>query len=534
MDEDNQPVAGAVIWVNDGEYKSHGTTNGKGLFALELDGPSARARWRTGAMIHVGARHEFHAPSTRATWSGPSQERLVFRLRGRGAVLVVQVVDDSGLAVPGAELRVTPAVTRDATGFAKAEGKGPVTRAPAVLTNGWGEAVLRGLEPGQARVQLSAQGFCPRSTTLRLVAGESTQRRLRMQHASSIEGRLTRTDGHDVSCARITGMGDDPDSVVETGSNARGEFFLRNLPAGRISLHAVCRDNGQITHQSTAEMVLEPGELGIWNALLEPVEVLAGTLLNAEGLPLVGWRVELQLEDAAQEPLHVTRTDEDGRYVLPDSQAGRAAQLYLYHPLAAGSLPTRVLQDPRSREDEIRLNQDEEHATPLRGRLREASGRPAVGVTFLVHLLGTGHNLSLTTDLVDASFRTPPLPPGEYVLIFPNHGRGWIPDVRYRVGAGELLDIGSLSLPAFGWLALAPSVPSRNSECRELRLVLQRPNIAPDFAYIVHDGRVELPIEVTLASGQYTLTVQDDPGQDSIEFTVASGATTQLGLPCTD
>ncbi len=534
VDEYGRGVKGAEVWADDGEYRLRGTTRAEGLFTLELDARTVLSLWRGGCSVQVGARHSKLSPSMLSAWSAPREHELVLELRGLGAELQVQVVDTAGIPISGVELHVGLDLNASDSPLRHDGTPGRVTPNPPTTSDPWGRALMLGLEPGLTRVQLHAEGYCPRSLSIQLFEGERTIRRLQLLSASSLRGRLTLADGRVLDCARVTAVGEDPEYAVEAFVDERGEFILRNVPAGHVALHAECRERGAITHAASTELTLRPGELRTWDAILFPVGVLSGRLVDADGSPLIGWRIELQFEGAVQEPLHVTQTDEDGRYNLPDSHTGRVAQLFLYHPDAAGGLPTRVLQDPRNRdrEGELQLNPGEDRSVRLKGRLRDAQGRPAFGIPFRVRRLSTGQEFSMTTSIEDASFETPALPPDSYILIFYNHGRGWIPNVSYQLGDTDTLDIGSLSLPLFGRLALSPAERARTVDCPDIKLVLHRPEIAPDFTYVVHDGRVDLPIEVDLAPGEYVLQLNSMPEADRVPFEVLSTFTTHLVVAC--
>jgi hypothetical protein len=530
LDEDGRGVPQAEIWVDDGSYSLRGQTDPQGALTLALEEVAVRARWHSGAEVLVGARHPDHGPSLLRAWSSPSSEPLILSLRGRGASLRLRIVDPAGLPIAGAAVGVAPDRSAPFAALSHDGLPARITPSPALVADGGGEVFFEGLEPGPIHVGLSGQGFCARSVGLRLVEGSLTERSLTLSPAASVRGRLTCLDGRVPAAARVLAVGANETPLVETLADATGEFELSEVPAGLVRLRAELRAAGELSHAAGAEVLLRAGVTTTWDVTLMPIDSLRGQLLSAAGEPLAGWRLELQRAEGSQEPLHIARTDEAGRYELPLPDTTLAARLLLYHPRSLGGIPTRVFTAPHELED-IELQPGEERSSSLRGHIRRPDGRPAGLVPFLVHRLGTGHHLSLVSGADGGSFETPPLPPGDYVLLFPTHGRGWLPNVRYEVGASELLDIGSVRLPELGLLELLPSIPTRSSECRELKLSLQRPDVGVDFSYVVHEGRTDLPVSLGLAPGLYSLQLLDSVPPQRLELTVAPGSSTDLTVP---
>ena len=530
LDEDGRGVPQAEVWVEDGSYALRGHTDQQGALTLELDPVAVADLWASGAQVLVGARHPAHGPSLLRAWNGPEEEELTLRLRGRGAALRLRLVDSAGLPIGGAAVHVSPDQSARFSALGHDGLPARITPGPALLTDGWGEVSFAGLEPGAAHVSLSSRGFVSRSVSLQLVEGALVERSLTLARAASVQGRLSCLDGKAAAFARVLAVGADDDALAETQTDSRGDYVLSEVPAGTVRLRAELRASGQLSQAATAEVLLRAGVTTTWDATLMPIDSLRGKLTDAAGLPLAGWRLELLRGDAEHEPLHIARTDEAGRYELPLPDTSLAARLLLYHPLSMGGIPTRSRSDLDELGD-IQLEPGEERSSPLRGRLRRPDGRPAGLVPFVLHRLGTGHHLSLLSSADGGSFETPPLPPGDYVLLFPTHGRDWLPNARYEVGPTELVDIGTIRLPELGLVELLPSVPTRSAECRELRLSLHRPEVGADFLYVVHEGRTDLPVSLALAPGEYSLQLLDSMPPERIEFTVVSSGTTQLIVP---
>jgi hypothetical protein len=537
VDELGHGVPDARIWADDGELRLRGLSDSDGAFDLLLDPDRVASRLEELLPVWIGARHRDHGPSILVPWRKPLEEELLLTLRGRGATLRLTILDSLGRPVEGVEATIGGLPGgRSPTGARVLGGSGTIRSlapAPVGVSSSWGEILFEGLEPGRRALALHAYGYCPRFGAIELVDGEIAERRITIDYACSVRGRLTRDDGLPVEAGRVLGRGADPLSEVQVFCDENGEYLLERLPAGRVRLFAECRSDGRVTHTASAELTLTAGPENAWDARLTRQEEIHGRLVDSQANPLPGWRVELRLEEDPQQPLRTARTEADGRFSLAASPPGHIAQLYIFHPLSAGSIATRIVRraQPGAVEERHQLAPGEEHSAPVRGTVRPPDGAPATGISFILHKLGGSQNYVVRVDEFDGSFVTPSVPSGEYVIHFPTHGRGWAADMRFRVKGGEPLDIGTIELQRTGTFELLPSEQKRRSESLQLRIQLKREGISAGFLYPIYAGRTDLPLELTLAPGRYQLVIPERSQGRPTDFRIESDQLTQLIAP---
>jgi len=532
-------IEGAEVWADDGELRLYGRSGPSGSFALELDRRRVEQRLAAELPVLVGARHSAHGPSVLSPWLPTREVELLLVLRGRGATLHLEILDPSGGPIEGALV-----VLGDRPGASGVDGldvlggrgvRRPLVPAPPGTSNTWGEVLFEGLEPGRRSISLFAHGYCPRHGFVELLAGEFADRQIRMEYACSVSGRLVRDDGLPVVGGRVLGRGERPLSEVQAVCDANGGYSLEHLPAGLVQLFAECRSEGRVTHTASTVLLVEPHREGAWSPVLTRQEEIHGRLVDARRAPLSGWRVELHTEEKASEPIRTTSTDLDGRFSLPIAAPGTPADLFVFHPLSAGSIETRVVRDVRADTTEHveQLDPGEDQSVPIRGRITLPDGEPAISIEFVLHRLGSAQNYRAWADEFDGSFESPLLPPGDYVLIFPSHGRGWTPDTLFHVEAGEPLDIGTIELRETGQLELLPSSQGRISQTLRIRIDLVRQGISRSFLLPIFAGMVDLPLELDLAPGGYRLVIPDRSVRP-VAFDIRSGETTQVVAPVSD
>jgi len=542
VDEEWRPVLGAELWIEREEWQMAGHTTAEGRFSLRLDPDFVAGRVREHRSIRLGARAAGHGPSLITSWLDPEQPAVRLILRNVGSVLRLEITNQNGEPVSQAEVRLgaplDPATGRPidvlfANGLA-----GTVTPNPLGLTDTWGQLLFEGLEPGERPLSIQAEGYCERSGRVTLVEGEFTERRIRLVPTCSVRGWLTREDGEPVLGARVIAYGEDPLEELSTTCDATGAFLLQNLPAGTVHLAAESRTRGEVTHSTSTELHLTAGELGEWKALLTRVDYLRGRLLDSNGLPLIGWRVELRENEDRETPLRVAETDVDGSYSIPEPLRFSPARLFFFHPLAERGVPTRIVPvDRPSRRDapqDEELAEDEELSHTIFGQVIDEGSPTPTSIRFLLKRLDDRLSYAVITSADDGSFVSPALPPGEYLAVFPSVGRGWAPDRTFvMTGRGDL-NIEILSIPRTGQLELLPSSMSRRSEGINLRITLRRDGITEDYPMQVFGGRAELPLDLELAPGTYSMISRGRTPERGLEFTIESDLTTTVILPGQD
>ncbi len=538
VDESWRPVPGAEVWIDEGLWRRAGESDVRGECSLTFDAEAWSRRFDAGRGVQIGARSSSHGPSLVTTLYAPPDAPLTLVLRGRGAELSLDVSDTLGRPVAGAAISFhDELLPQTSSSLAVLDGSGRYRRptpVPPATTDAWGRAQLFGLEPGARQLTITRDGFCTLHLTLSLLEGEQLRERVQLERAAGIRGRVRRTDGGSLEGLRITGVGLDPRSEVSSEGNQDGTYELSGLPAGPVSLFAELVVDGRVTHAARAQTRLEPGAWWTWNPSLQPVDLISGRLVDAWDGALQGWRVELRAGEESGE--FVAITDETGEYDLPRPRKYIGAQLWFYHPEAEGGLPSRIVQldDPGDQVPTVDLEEGLELASRFRGRLLKPNGQPPSGQTIALHRLIDHTVLALMPDPDTGYFETPALPPGEYMIVLPHHGRGWTPDQLFVLDGQNVSDMGVLVLPKNGKLSIYTEFADRRADCLNMRMELLRPGIAAGAGLPVLVGLAEVPQQFVLAPGNYRLELPDSKQQSPIEFTIESGQTTHVVLQGTE
>jgi hypothetical protein len=534
VDDSWRPVEGAEVWVDEGVWQDAGRSDKEGVITLTYDAADWLRRFAAGRPVRLGARSHEHGPalvtSLHAMPTGPV--RLI--LRGSGAGLLVEVTDTLGRPIAGARIAFHDELLPQAPStLAVLNASGNYTRPTPVqptTTGAWGRAQLFGLEPGERRISIERNGYHTQHISLTLIEGEVFEQWLRMERAAGVRGHVLRADGGPLEGVVITGTGPDATMTVSTTCDAEGKFELGGLPGGPVSLFAEVIADERVTHAARTTRTLHPGEWWRWNPTLSPVELLSGRLLDSWGDGLAGWGVRLRGGEEGGEA--DTLTDDDGRYELPCPHKFATAQVFFFHPEAIGGLPSRImtLEEAEVELPPVELEEGLELASRIRGRLLKPNGQPAPGQSIALHRMIDHSVLTIHPNKETGEFETPALPPGEYMLVLPDHGSGWTPDELFALDGRNVLDLGIVELPVKGKLSLYTQDPDRRTGSVNLRMELLRPGIASGHGLPVFIGAAEVPMQFSLAPGNYRLELPQEDGVEIIEYTIESGQTTHVIL----
>lgn len=217
LDEDDEPVAGAQVWLTSAPPRS-ATTEGDGSFSFDHLLPREYA-------VTARAGDSIGGPVTvRVSASvGP----VVVRLRA-GSTLTVKVTDEESKGpVSGAKVGIT------------AMGHDPET------TNGDGVAELHGVRPGWTQVKVKADGYAPaQSFTMVGAAGSSREVKVTLRKGAPLRGKVVTEGGEPIEGALMTladassAWGGNRDTAT---SEPDGTFEFPVVASG--SYHVTARDD---------------------------------------------------------------------------------------------------------------------------------------------------------------------------------------------------------------------------------------------------------------------------------------------------
>ncbi len=374
----------------------------QGSFLLTLPGA---ARLRTlGLQAEAPGRAAVRVVVTMRVDSGPPGG-IEFALPP-GASCAVHVIDAQGAPVEGARALLIPSLESDGAEESFFDGRQALHLSGA--TGPDGVAQVPGISPGCYLVRVSTGGRGGGQAEVTIVGGEVIEIRLEPPRAAA--GHVvSKENGKPLANVRVD-VHSGPDIVAAGRSGADGAYRMVDLPPGTLTLM------WQAAGFYFADLMWPEGSALPESIPLSPVDApgqdrqgtagIRGTLrLGASGLPIPD--VEVQVGNRR------TTSDADGRFQLDGLSAGNV-DMMVGGPECEVSLGEAILllQEGEVREDvEVECR---EWPCRLRGRVLEASGRPAVGArVFAVFGFSTdGRRLdresrsvhAIDTDL-DGSFR---------------------------------------------------------------------------------------------------------------------------------
>ncbi|HEX5051640.1 MAG TPA: carboxypeptidase-like regulatory domain-containing protein [Planctomycetota bacterium] len=305
VDDNGVPVVGATIVLGPTDSRASSErlldaarTDGSGAFFLRSvpenylvaafqDGFVGSAAWRVGKLSE--------------------QTPVVLQLGAAAGSIEGTVQDESGQPVAGAWV-------------AQGEARSSVPLR-VVQSDAQGRFVLIGAGPSlRCAICAGAIRRAPWRGAVEVRAGRRSFVAIRLQSECTVRGVVHNDDGGCASDPELrvvdAGLLDEPDArpmwarpwiTVTDG----GDYLVANLASGRVRLFAEDR----LGRRAFADLVLEPGEHRVFDLVVAVPPALRGTVVDADGLPLVGWRVDAIAPPGCKEP-RATVTATDGAFVL--------------------------------------------------------------------------------------------------------------------------------------------------------------------------------------------------------------------------
>ena len=337
--EDGQPLAHATLRIG----AAYATTDAVGQFTLSnvRNGNVylfARAEGYLAAVQPVEVLAEGTAPVTMTLSKLPSPVATRGTLHGR------VVSNATGEAVVGALVQLG-----DRT----------------ALTNAAGEFLLEGVEPGQAKLEVSAPGLKKKAEVVPVLSGRNTEKTVNLDReitpaapegTGKAAGSVTTPEGLPVPGAVLRFTGADGATVTVT-TDEMGRYLRENAPVGPVKVEVIkpgfqsVEEETLVAAEGTAEVSFalsrKPAHSPTSNGSV------SGTVYDAAGLPVVGATVMLR-------GLR-TVTDAEGRYEfteLPGKNftvqiwADGFRHTFKKAQMTGGSLPLDVTLHPKRTETE--------------------------------------------------------------------------------------------------------------------------------------------------------------------------------------
>lgn len=421
LDRDELPVAGAKVTVLGNETYSVQTEQ-DGSFVFD-NLPEAD--------ITVMAYDDSDASNVAGLRLTTETEPLVLHLVN-GMALVLSVYNSENKPVPNVSVAILGRST---------------------LTDKQGEAVVRGLPPGSARLRLDAQGYGSEMLSIDVPGGTGAfQRRVMLEQGEKVTGKVVDEDDQAVANAQVTfsyGAGLS-EGQLETQSDSQGRFYWPGLKATHYSIEATHESLGLAGTSEFTVSATSPRELVVRvSASEEPVAKVTtrwirGRVVDTQGQPVAG----SQVRTLGMGPGRLTEgvSNASGRFALLATEGALGVQAR-WPGETSTSQYLRVKEGPTplpAGDDEIVIRL----TTPgqIRAQLVTPSGVPEKAwVSISTFAAGLG-SFAPSIGAKGGAVELKAIPPGTYVLGF------YGPDFEYelredvQVRSGETLDLGKIEL----------------------------------------------------------------------------------------
>jgi len=449
VDTFGKGVAGADIWV------STGLTRRRYVVAAHTDEDGRFALPQLAEECFFGAYASGHRPSKPLSVEHILAEgtglEVTLPLTGVGTAVRGYVFDPAGDAVAGARVRVGPQDMQNTRGPSGVEGPPPPVE---VITNDEGYFSAEGLQPGDVRIAISADGWPVWVGSAFGEEGSSARVEIRLEQGAWVSGQLTDISGHPVprvgvhtSTMREQGVFGDVSSFrwLESSTDEQGRFRIGPLPPGEVQLIART-DRG--SHTATGKFTAIAGQEYEWNLQFKGMPFITGTARAENGTVLSGWTIVANPEMSGGPPPVATRSGKDGKFRLNLLTSG-TVRLELYRaeadrPAAPCTWVTGIATG--TRDVELFVDPEQEPEGVLRGELLAPSGAASPRSTLTVWHDTFGPIVEQLLPEGATSFEVRALAAGEMTLIIEpvGHEKVRIPDLELE--PREERDLGVIEL----------------------------------------------------------------------------------------
>ncbi|MEM9802252.1 MAG: sigma-70 family RNA polymerase sigma factor [Planctomycetota bacterium] len=543
---DGSAAAGAELWAaRSGAHADAqtriATADDAGRFELAAD-----------EELEVQAARAGHVPSNghdvrHMAEVEPGVREVEFVLGPVGSRLTGRVVDAAGEPIAGACVGAGP------IGGSRSGGSvGTSPRRVTVRTDDDGRFTYPfGLPNGRTVVSVNAPGFGATVTEVN-ASGAPLEVQVALRPGARISGVVRTQDGSpaegvyvvahapgDWIQLNVAGSRTTDVPVVATRTADDGTYELVEVTAGKVSLQSAT-PHGVTLEMARTELDLEPGDVRQVDLALGEGDVIAGRVVDRDGVPVEGIRMSAEgrlLGDA----LVRVNTGEDGSFRLTNLQTGRG-QRYDAWTILARTLSARSIQE-LARIDDVAVGTEDLviaidrpiTATGfLQGRLVADTPRVPADIEFTVWRADTNSGSFASFDPDSGQFRYGPVPPGEYRISLRRSEEVVAMRSGIVVAEGETVDVGAIVLGSGGHVAVTSRLADR------LGLPAQIDDIVygAGRATIVHENGHLVWLELDegrwvsrelLESGTWTLRAEGERTlYPTIEFEVVDGETTEL------
>lgn len=516
IDEANQPVAGAELWLGSHGDFAHAfiaaATDATGRF--EILGLKASS-------VYLTARERDHAPSAfrYLTANEGAKLEFEFRLGGPGASVEGDVRDELGTPLSGAFVDVWRKRSNDAnpTDLERASMVGGL----ATITDAKGHFVLEGLPPGASWIEARALEFRSIVDSLELAGGGREVHDIRLSKGASLSGVVTHADGKPARDAFISlhREGDYQSLHVEADQN--GAYQFDGLDAGVV--RATVQSNDSV--EPGVELELCAGEELTWNVTLGVGRELVGRVLDEFGNPAPKVQVNVEREVEGEERFgRASSTDLDGRFRV----AGLRDVDYVLTVREPKSMFPSVRLGgvrPSSEELVIHLDPAKSPSAFITGRVVGPDGE-AIGASEVMPSSFEVDAAGYLLTAEDGSFRMGPFPAGTWWFSAEHEGFASFNAGAHELAANSTWDLGAIRLQRGNSIVAKLLYPDGSNRIAPSIMVRSVATSIEQWCKLDGDRAKSPP----LAPGKYELVVEGAYAAMTVPVELVAGRDTEIAI----
>ncbi|MEM9378955.1 MAG: sigma-70 family RNA polymerase sigma factor [Planctomycetota bacterium] len=542
---DGGPAAEARLWAAEGTHADRWTT-------IAVADGSGRFEFVAGRRLIVQAALPSHVPSSgfkvaEMAEVEPGVRSVELVLGTAGAPLSGRVVDSAGQPIAGARVGAGPIGSTVSGAW---EGRSPARVTARTDADGRFTYPFA-LPEVETVVTAHATGFG--ATVIEVQpTGVPMDVEIALHPAARLTGLVRGANGElaaevDVVAHRagewiqpnVAGSRTSDVPIVRTRTDAEGRYELMEVTAGEVALQAATPRGVQRATART-DVTLAPGKEHVVDLVLDEGDVIAGQVVDRDGVPVSGVHVKAGGRHFGETFGHAT-TGVDGAFRLSGIETGRGERFAVWTIVARKLEPGSIrelarIEDVAVGTEDLLITVDRpiEPTSHVEGRLVAATPRVPADVRLTVWRADTNSGHFAGFDPDTGAFRYGPLAPGSYRIEARRQDEVVATRSGIEVGEGETVDVGVIVLDAGGHVAVAPRLADRHGLPAEIDgIVLKegRATMTHEHGAVVHLERAEdrwVSTEL-LEPGTWTFRAEGERTlYPTIECEVSDGETTEL------